>query len=117
MSVGLHLVVQESLDVVDRQQVFSVHGDDDGIPDLGYKDLGLVLDFHVASRNDLGVNSLGQSGENVFPWGPDTHTEGEGSSDGKDSVPNDIPQEGVEEEERKVHDVHDSQCEGGLVGT
>ena len=97
--------------------MFSVHGDNDGVPDLRDEDLGLVLDFHITGSDNLSVDSLGQSSKDILPWGPDTHTEGEGPSDGEDGVPNDIPQEGVEEEERKVHDVHDRQSEGGLVGT
>lgn len=116
MRIGLDLMVQQSLNVVDRQQVLSVHGNDDGVPDLRDQDLGLVLDFHVAGSDNLGVDSLGQSGKDVFPWCPDTHSKRERSSNRKDRVPNDIPQECVEEEEREVHDVHDGQGEGGLVG-
>ena len=37
--VGLNLVVEELLDVIDREEMFPVHGDDDGVPDLGDEDL------------------------------------------------------------------------------
>ena len=33
------LVIEELLDVVDREQVFAVHRDDDSVPDLRDKDL------------------------------------------------------------------------------
>ena len=36
---GVDLVVQQLLDVLDREQVLAVHRDDDRVPDLGDKDL------------------------------------------------------------------------------
>ena len=70
-----HLVVEQLLDVIDRKQMLSVHGDDDGIPDLRDQDLGLVLDFHVCSCQDLRVDALGKTREDVSPWRPDRNTE------------------------------------------
>lgn len=63
--LGRDLMVEESLDVVDREEVLAVHGDDNGVPDLRDEDLGLVLDFHVGRREDLGVHSLRKTLEDV----------------------------------------------------
>lgn len=60
-----NLVVQEALDVVDREKVLAVHRDDDGVPHLRDENLGLVLDLHVGSREDLGVDPLRKTFENV----------------------------------------------------
>ena len=63
--LGRDLVVQEPLDVVDREQVLAVHRDDDGVPDLRDEDLRLVLDLHVVRREDLGVDALRQTLKDV----------------------------------------------------
>jgi len=36
---GVNLVVQQLLDVVNGQQVFTVHGNNNGVPNLGYQNL------------------------------------------------------------------------------
>ena len=78
-----NLVVQQLLDVVDSQEMLTVHGDDDGVPNLGDQNLRLVLDLHVCRGQDLGVDTLWQTGEDVPPRSPDGDTEVEGSSDGE----------------------------------
>jgi hypothetical protein len=60
--------------------------------------LWLILDLHVGGGEDLGVDSLWESGVDLLPGRPDRHSEGERSSDGEDGVPNDVPDE---EKERK----------------
>lgn len=80
-------------------------------------DLWLVLYFHIIRSKDLGIDSLGQPGENILPRGPDTHTDCKASGDREDSVPNDIPQKGIQEEQSQVHDKHDSEGERRLIRT
>lgn len=58
-------MVEQLLDVIDREQMFSVHGDDDGIPDLRDEDLWLVLDFHVGSGEELCIDTLRKTLEDV----------------------------------------------------
>jgi hypothetical protein len=105
--------------------------------------LWLILDLHVGGGEDLGVDSLWESGVDLLPGRPDRHSEGERSSDGEDGVPNDVPdeekerknssawkssrfkrkregtadlpEESVKEEEAEVHDEHDGEGEGGMV--
>ena len=60
-----YLVVKESLYVVDRKEMLSVHRNDDGVPNLRDEDLGLVLDFHIGSCEDLGVDTLGETFEDI----------------------------------------------------
>ena len=36
---SVDLMIQELLDVLNGEQVLAVHGDDDGVPDLGHEDL------------------------------------------------------------------------------
>ena len=69
--------------------------------------LGLVLDLHVASSQQLRVDALRQALEDVPPRCPDRKAEYEGACDTENRVPDDIPKEGVEEEQDEVHDVHD----------
>ena len=61
--------------------------------------LGLVFDLHIGGGEQLGIDSLGQSHKDVFPRSPDAHSQCERSTDGEDGVPDDIPQEGVQEEQ------------------
>lgn len=110
-----NLVVEQLLNMVDRKQMLSVHRDDDGVPDLRYQDLGLVLDFHVVGGQELGVDSLGQPHEDVFPRRPNAHAEGKRPSDTEDRVPDDVPEESVQEEEDEIHDEHDRERKRGLV--
>ena len=90
--------------------------------------LGLVLDLHVLRGEHLGVDALGQARVDVLPRRPDGEAEGEGARDGEDRVPDDVPQERVEEElrgsaerdlnpshQREVHDEHHRQRERWLV--
>jgi hypothetical protein len=77
--------------------------------------LGLVLDFHVSSSEQLGVNPLGQSHEDVLPWSPDTHTQSKRSTDREDGVPDNVPQKGVQEEQTEVHNEHECQRKCCLV--
>lgn len=131
--IRLDLMVKKSLDVLDRQKVFSVHGNNYGVPNLRDQDLYIdqlmthqqtqitdlrfVLDFHIIRSKDFGIDPLGQPGEDILPRGPDTHTDGKASGDREDSVPNDIPQEGIQEEQSQVHDKHDSESKGRLIHT
>lgn len=104
-----HLVVEKLLDVVDGEQVLTVHGDDDGVPDLGDENLGLVLDLHVGGCQNLGVDTLGQTREDVPPGSPDGYTEVERSCNREDRVQDNVPQEGIQEEQEQVGDVHDDE--------
>ena len=52
---GIDLMIEELLHVVNRQQVLAIHGDDDGVPYLGNKDLRLV------STGDVGENVIGRT--------------------------------------------------------
>lgn len=115
--IRLDLMVKKFLDVLDREKVFAVHGNDNGVPDLRDQDLRLVLDFHIIRSKDFGIDPLGQPGEDILPRGPDTHTDSKASGDREDSVPNDIPQKGIQEEQSQVHDKHDSEGKSRLIRT
>ena len=95
--------------MVDRQQMLSIHGDDNCIPDLGDQDLGFVLDLHVCGSENLGVDTLGQTREDVPPWRPDRHTEIEGSADREDGIEDDVEQISIQEEEDKISEIHQDQ--------
>jgi hypothetical protein len=69
-----NLVVQQLLHVINGQKVLAVHGNDDSVPNLRDQNLGLVLDLHIGSGQNLGVDTLGQTRENVSPWRPNGHT-------------------------------------------
>ena len=58
-------MVQKSLDVVDGEKMFTVHRNDDGVPDLRDENFRLVLDFHVGSCENLGVDSLGKTFKDI----------------------------------------------------
>ena len=113
--LGGNLVVEQLLHVVDGEQVLTVHGDDDGVPDLGNKDLGLVLDLHVSRGQDLGIDTLGQTRKDVPPGRPDRNTEVERAGHGEHTVPNDVPKVCVQEEQNQISEVHQNQEHGRLV--
>jgi len=58
-------VIEETLNVVDREKMFTVHRNDDGVPNLRDENLGLVLDFHIGSSENLRVDTLGKTLEDV----------------------------------------------------
>lgn len=62
--------------------MLAIHGDDDGVPDLGNEDFGLVLDLHVGCSQQFSVNALGETRVNVFPRCPNGETQGERAGDG-----------------------------------
>ena len=47
LSICSNLMVQQVLHVVDGQQVFTIHQNNDCVPNLRDKDLGLVVDLHI----------------------------------------------------------------------
>ena len=110
-------MVEQPLHVIDGQQVLPIHGDDDGVPDLGDEHLGLVLDLHVRGGKDLRVDPLGQTREDVSPGRPDGDAEVEGTGDGEDGVPDDVPEVGVQEEEDQVGEEHEAKQDLRLMGT
>ena len=109
------LVVEQLLHVVDSQQVLAVHWDDDGVPDLGDKNLRLVLDLHVSGREDLGVNALRQPRVDVAPGCHDRGAEIEGPRDREDGVDEDVEEVRVEEEEDEVSEHHEAEQDVWLV--
>jgi len=38
-STSVYLMVEETLDVMDREEMFAIHRDDDSVPDLGNENL------------------------------------------------------------------------------
>lgn len=132
----IDLVVKQLLDMIDREQVFAVHRDNDGVPDLRDKHLQrsqdisikgntgeemeiylwLILDLHILRGQKLGINPLGQTGINILPGGPDRETQYKRPRNTKHRIPNDIPKEGIQKEEHEIHDIHDRQRERRLVG-
>src|SRR5436190_5163950 len=48
-----YLMIQEFLNMIDRQEMFTIHGDNDSIPDLRNEHLWLVFDLHVAGRKNF----------------------------------------------------------------
>ena len=64
-------MVEQLLHVIDRQQVLSVHRDDNSVPDLRNQNLGFILDLHVGGGQDLGVDTLGKTREDIPPRSPD----------------------------------------------
>ena len=64
--------------------------------------LGLVLRLHVSGSQDLGVDPLGQPCVDVLPRSPDGQTEHERPRDAERRVPDDPPEEGVQEVEHQV---------------
>ena len=70
--------------------------------------LGFVLDFHDVCGQKFGIDSFRQTGKDVLPRGPDGKSQPKRASDAENSIPNDEPQEGIQEEKNEVHDEHDS---------
>jgi len=71
--------------------MFTVHGDDDGIPDLRDENLRLILDFHIGGGEKLGVDTFWKTLEYIRPRSPDRKTHLERPTDTEDSVPDDVP--------------------------
>jgi hypothetical protein len=110
-------MIQEFLDVINGQEMLSVHGNDDGIPDLRDQNLWLVLDFHITSREDFGVDTLRKASKDVPPRRPNRDTEVERACDRKHRIPNNVPQVGIEEEEDEIGEEHQAEQDPGLVLT
>jgi hypothetical protein len=94
--------------------VLAIHGNNNGIPNLRDENFGLVLDFHVRCSENFGVDSLGQSRENVSPGTPDRHTQVERSSNGKDGVQDNVPKVTIQKEESQVGEKHETKKNLGL---
>jgi hypothetical protein len=101
--------------MIDGQQVLSVHGDDDGVPDLRDQDLGFVLDLHVGSSQNLRVYTLWKPRENVTPRSPDRYTEIEGSCYRENRVEDNVPEVGIEEEQNHFRKYHQGKKNLRLV--
>ena len=82
-----------------------------------FANLRLVLRLHVRRRQNLRVYALREPGVDVLPRRPDRQTQSERAPDGEHGVPDDPPEERVEEVKHEVHQVHDRQRERGLVPT
>lgn len=82
-----YLMIQEFLDMIDRQKMLAIHGNDNSIPDLRDQNLWLVLDFHVASRENFRIDTFRKSSKHVSPRRPNRDTEIKGSSDREDTIP------------------------------
>lgn len=78
--------------------------------------LGLILHFHLASRQKLGIDPLRQSGEDIFPRRPDGQTQRERPPNTEHDIPDDILEIRIQEEQDQIHDIHDRQCEWYVVG-
>jgi hypothetical protein len=74
-----------------------------------------MLDFQFQSCEEFGVDPLWQPGVNLMPWCPDRKAKVERACDGKDNIPDNPPQEGIQEEQHKIHQIHNRQSEGDLV--
>ena len=77
--------------------------------------LWLVLNFHDLSGQNFSVDSFWKTGKDVLPRGPDGQPKPKRASNAENSIPDDKPQEGIQEEKNQVHDEHDSQRELSLV--
>ena len=77
--------------------------------------LGLVLDLHLRSRQELGVDPLRHPSVNLLPWRPDRQTEVERPSNTEHNNPDDVPEVRVQEEQYQVHHVHNGKRERHLV--
>ena len=91
-------MIQQLLDMINRQKMLAIHRNNNSVPNLRNQDLWFILNLHVRSSQDLGIDTLGESGEDVSPWGPDRHTEVERPGNGEDSIPDNIPKIGIQEE-------------------
>jgi hypothetical protein len=97
--------------------MLSVHGNDDGIPDLRDQNLWLVLDFHITSREDFGVDTLWKASKDVPPRRPNGDTEVERTRYRKYRIPNNVPQVRIEEEEDEIRAEHQAEQNPWLVLT
>ena len=80
--------------------MLTVHGDDNGVPNLRDEYFWFVFDLHVASGKNLGVDTFRKSRENVSPWRPNRDTQVKRTSDGKDAIPDNVPEIRIEEKEK-----------------
>jgi hypothetical protein len=95
--------------MINGKKMLSVHRDDDGVPDLGDQHFRLVLYLHIRSSEDLGIDTLGQPGENVPPRRPDGDTEVERSRYREQHVEDNVPQIRVQEEKDEVREEHETK--------
>ena len=79
--------------------------------------LGFILHFHIGGGKKLGVNPFREANVNILPRRPNRETQGERTRNTEDRIPDDPPQECVQEEEYEVHDVHDRERERRLIPT
>jgi hypothetical protein len=84
-------MIEKLLNVIDRQKMLAIHGDDNCVPDLRDEDLGLVFDFHIARCQDFRVDTFRESGKDVPPGSPDGDTEVKRTSDRENGVPDNVP--------------------------
>ncbi len=75
------------------------------------KYLRLVLNLHLATSKQLGIYPLRQPGENILPRRPNTQPKLEAPRDRENRIPNNVPQERIQEEQHQIHHIHDSQSE------
>ena len=127
------LLVEQLGDVFDGKQVLAVHGNHDGVPNLRDKDLQsprvkplfnslsprahlwLILDPDLLGRQQPTINPLGQLRKHKLPTRPHRQPQGKGPTDTEHRVPNDVPKEGIQEEQDEIHTEHDRQRELGLM--
>lgn len=102
-------MIEQFLDVIYGQEVLTVHRYDDCVPDLTDENLRLVLDLHIRRGENLGVDTLRQTGEDVPPRTPDGDTEIEGAENGEDTVQDNVPKVGIKEEQDHVGEVHQTE--------
>ncbi len=86
--------------------MLSVHGNNNGVPDLRYENLWLIFDLHVCGCKNLRVYTLRQARKNISPRGPDRYTEVEGPSNGENAIPDDVPKIRIEEEQTDICNEH-----------
>ena len=120
--------------MINRQQMLSVHRDDNGVPDLRHENLQktlasstnttitctylrLVLDLHLTRSKKLRVDSLRHPGEDLCPRGPNTEPKTETPPNTEDDEPDDVPEICVEEEQDQIHNVHDRKGKWNLIST
>ena len=77
--------------------------------------LGLVLNLHISRSQQLGVDPLGQTHVDILPRRPNGQSKAERPGNAEHRIPDDPPQEGIQEEEHEIHDVHDRERERSLV--
>ena len=95
--------------------MFTIHGNNHCIPDLGDKNFGFVLDFHLSCSEELGVNSFRKPGVNIFPRCPNGKSSGKRTPNTEDDDPDDIPEVGVQEKEDEIHNIHNGQSKWDMI--